>query len=97
MKKPRALKMLVIIGILSVILPAQGVAWGNAIPIVNASFEDDSPPAGGTTPWLGNNSTGAFNRSINGWRVIADSAGTWMPPTGMMSSTMSAGPEPRPG
>ncbi len=79
MKMIRPARIWCIIGILSMVLLAQGVAWGTSIAVLNPSFELQvlSPPVGNSTD---------YNYSIVDWNVTGVS-GTWYPAVPATGST----------
>jgi hypothetical protein len=66
MKKIRLARLWCIIGILSMVFFAQGVAWGTPVTVLNPSFED--PPL----------SYGTWNTTISNWDQSGVS-GVWYP------------------
>lgn len=74
-------KAVILIGLLALVLVTQGMALAAFVPIINPSFEADSPPSGGSTPWVIYQNHYAYNGSISGWSQSAPVVITTMIPT----------------
>jgi hypothetical protein len=68
------------LALLVLVLATPAAVQGTPLSINNASFETDSPPDGGSTPWMDSPYTGLYNRSITDWTMSGvGQGGTWIP------------------